>query len=105
GAQGLRRAGGADVRPGAVGGGAADRPAAARAPRLEVAGRRRPAATAAPAGEPAAGLAGPQADNGLADQVAPLLAQAGPVGFGRPGQREPRAPGPPAREPDPAPPG
>ena len=44
-----------------VGAGAADRPAAARAPRLEVAGRRRPAATAAPAGEPAAGLAGPQA--------------------------------------------
>ena len=44
-----------------VGPGAADRPAAARAPRLEVAGRRRPAATAAPAGEPAAGLASPQA--------------------------------------------
>src|SRR5204862_4397519 len=46
------------------------------------------------------GLGGAQAGDGLADEVAPLLAQPGPVGFGCLGEREPGAAEHPEREPD-----
>src|SRR6478609_6840308 len=64
-AQGLRRAARPDAGPAAVGPGAPDRPAAARAPRLEVAGRGVAPAAAPPPDLSPMGTAAPGAAGSL----------------------------------------